>query len=127
MKLHISISVFSCFIFISTTAFGSYRRFELSSTFFNHFCSSNFGFILCFTAQETNDREKTLVWCTVSIEEQYKCLNFSAAVQADTYLFRSDYHYHVSCKQVQIVDLFLIEKYPLLFHCFNRRCVSGFK
>ncbi|KAK7603014.1 hypothetical protein V9T40_003013 [Parthenolecanium corni] len=49
--------------------------------------------------QETNDREKTLVWCTVSIEEQYKCLNFSAAVQADAYLFRSDYHYHVSCKQ----------------------------
>lgn len=49
-----------------------------------------------------------MVWCTVNIEEQYKCLNFSAAIRDDAYLFRFEPYYHVSCRQVHSIDLFLI-------------------
>ena len=54
-----------------------------------------------FTAQSLRLNENELVWCTSNQEEQYKCQNFSAAVEADRELF-GYYYIHLSCRLVTL-------------------------
>uniref|UniRef100_U5EEQ2 Putative transferrin 2 n=1 Tax=Corethrella appendiculata TaxID=1370023 RepID=U5EEQ2_9DIPT len=42
--------------------------------------------------------EEKLIWCTTSIEEQYKCLNFTVALERDRALFDT-YFLHLNCHQ----------------------------
>lgn len=39
-----------------------------------------------------------LIWCTISQEEQYKCQNFTKALERDRALF-DDYFFNVTCNQ----------------------------
>lgn len=53
----------------------------------------------CIAAESFRQNENILVWCTSNKEEQHKCGNFSAAVDADHNLFNS-YDLRIACHQV---------------------------
>lgn len=47
-----------------------------------------------------NSIPERILWCTVNLEEQYKCGNLSKAIERDRKLFGS-YHFELGCKQVK--------------------------
>lgn len=72
---------------------------------FNHSWTDNLTCLQCYplAAQFYNSAfdEHTvykLTWCTTNIEEQYKCQNFTKALERDRSLFEDDF-YNVTCKQ----------------------------
>lgn len=46
--------------------------------------------ILLFIGQELKEEEQ-ITWCTVTLEEQYKCQNLTKALERDRALFKEDF------------------------------------
>ena len=53
----------------------------------------------CVAGQQDAEDSNRIVWCTISSEEQQKCLNFARAVERDWNLFGSA-AMRLECKRV---------------------------